>query len=271
MARHRELQRAAHMAGLAWLALAFLAIPRVGSAQVFTPARAQSFDRGDRESRALLSNLRCAQGVANLRARGAFGPVDSLGRTGQCVVIDGKRIGVFLDADSLFTRVTRFAAVDFATRSRWTAPLDTAAILAVAKAELAGQMEGLKAYEDAKRQYSPFAFRFDGDSIEVWMIPEAVLLGQPLTVGGERGYIFSPDGRTLVRRIDDFGELRTIAAPDTGTVSISSHGRDVPTLTEFMLANALNEQGRMVSISTPWGQAVLVGTGASARWLQLTR
>jgi hypothetical protein len=251
--------------------LSCLIAPSTALAQALSPERAARFDRGDRESRALLDNLRCAQGVANLRAAGAFGPVDSLGRSGQCVVIDGKRIGIFLDADSLFSRVTRFSAVDFATRSRRTAPLDTMAILAVAKAELAAQLEGMKAYEDAKRQYAPFAFRFDGDSIEVWMIPEAVLRGQPLMVGGERGYVFTPDGRAIVRRIDDFAALRTIAAPDTGAISFVSQGHDVPTLTEFLLTNALNEQGRTVIITTPWGQSMLVGKGAGARWLQLTR
>ena len=245
--------------------------PRRTSAQSLTPERVARFDRGDRESQALLDNLRCAQGVASLRAAGAFGPADSLGRSGQCVVLNGKRIGVFFDADSQFTRVTRFAAVDFTTRARRTAPLDTLAILAVGKAELAAQLEGMKAYEEAKRPYAPFAFRCDGDSIEVWMVPVAVLRGQPVSLGGERGYLFTPDGRTVVRRIDDFGELRTIIVPDTGTVSFTSRGRDVPTLTEFLVANLLNDRGRTVSITTPWGQSMLVGKGGSAVWMQLTR
>lgn len=239
--------------------------------QSLSPQRAAAFDRGDRLSRALLSTVRCAGGVGQFRAEGTFGPVDSLGHNGQCIAVNGKWVGVFFDADSLFTHVTRFSAVDFATRSRRTAPLDTSAVLAVARAELAAQLRGMKAYADAGRQYAAMAFRFDGDSIEVWTIPVAVLTGQPISVGGERGYHYTPDGRTLVREVDSFADFRQLALPDSGAVQLRSMGADVPTLTEFMLANALNASGRSVTIIMPWGQSTLVGRGARATWLQQVR
>lgn len=237
-------------------------------AQSLSPQRTAAFDRGDRLSRALLSTARCAGGVSQFRAEGTFGPVDSLGANGQCIAVNGKWVGVFFDADSSFTHATRFSAVDFATRSRRTAPLDTSAVLAVARAELSAQLLGMKAYADANRQYTPMAFRFDGDSIEVWMIPAAVLTGQPVSVGGERGYHYTPDGRTLVREMDSFADFRQVTLPDSGVVVLRSTGTDVPTLTEFLLANALNDTGRTVSIILPWGQSTLAGRGAQAIWLQ---
>jgi hypothetical protein len=240
-------------------------------AQSLPPERAAAFDRGDRLSRALLATIRCAGGVGQSRAEGLFGPLDSLGGNGQCIAVNGKWVGVFFDADSLFTHVTRFSAVDLRSRTRRIEPLDTAAVLAVARAELSAQLRGMKAYADAGRQYTPMAFRFDGDSIEVWMIPVAVLTGEPLTVGGERGYHYTPDGATLVREVDSFADFRPVTVPDTGTVYIRSKGISVPTLTEFLLANALNERGRPVVIIMPWGQSRLVGRGSQAMWVQMVK
>lgn len=259
------------------LAAAFLffaataALAPAAFAQSLPPERAARFDRGDRLSRALLSMIRCSGMVGNARAEGRFGPIDSLGHDGQCMAVNGKWVGMFFDADSTFTHVTRFSAVDFVTRARRTEPLDTSAVLAVANAELAAQLRGVKAFEDAKRPYAPMAFRFDGDSIEVWMLPVAVLSGRPPFVGGERGYHYTPDGRTLVRETDSFADFRPLTIPDTGTVYITSRSTDVPTLSEFLLANALNGQGRMVSIRLPWGQSTLVGRGAQSMWVQLVK
>ena len=71
--------------------------------------------------------------------------------------------------------------------------------------------------------------RFDGDTIEVWLIPASLLMGEPRTVGGERGYVFTPDGKQLIREMDSFTSYRSIVAPDSGQVRIVSSEATVPT------------------------------------------
>lgn len=230
-------------------------------------AHARSFDRTDRLARAVIGQIRCAQRVAGLRRRGVFGPADSLGATGQCIVVAGKYVGVLFDTDTLFGAVSRASAVDLVSSTRRKGQLDTAAILAVARASSAAQLRGAEAYQRAQRAYSPVAFRFDGDSIEVWLIPTAVIGGPPLTVGGERGYVFSPDGRRLVREIDHFDRLRSFALPDTGVVRIPSGDHSVAMMTALLLANLLHERGRRVSIDTEGGSSVLAGEGDAAAWV----
>ena len=234
-------------------------------------AHAAAFDRADRRARTVVTKMRCAQRAAALRMRGAFGPADSLGRSGNCIAVGGRWIAVFHATDSAVTRIERIAAVDVGTGARHTAPLDTAALLAVARANHMAQERGVDAYISAERPFAPLAIRFDGDSIEVWLIPGAVFSGPPLTVGGERGYVFSSDGRTIAREVDAFGEMRTFALPDTGTVTIPSPGADIPGMTVMLLANLLAESGRQVAIDSPRGTALLVGEGASAVWMHLRR
>jgi hypothetical protein len=259
-----------------------IVIALLGAAVVLAPlaaSRAQvpatvdqvKFDQADRRSRALLQGIRCAQSIGMARARQEFGPLDSLGRIGQCVVVDGHSIGVFLDADSPFVSANRFAAVDLSVHTRRAAPLDTSRVLAVVRAEYAAYARGTEAYYKEKRRYSPMAFRFDGDSIEVWLIPVSLVRGPPFTLGGERGYLFTPDGRTLVRETDAFGDYRPVAVPDTGTVSIISRGTSIPSLSELVFANGLNGAGRTVAIE--WGgvTSVLAGPGDRAVWVHLAR
>jgi hypothetical protein len=239
------------------------------SAQRANQVQASDFDRADRRSRALISTVRCAQQVSMARARGRFGPVDSLGRFGQCVAVDHRFIGVFMEVDTQFVSTTRFAAVDLAAQARRTAPMDTAAVVALARAEWAAQSRGAESFASANRQYTPMTFRFDGDSIEAWLIPVTLLMGPPFSLGGERGYVFTPDGRTLVREIDASRDYRTVVVPDTGTVHLVSREQAVPALSEFVLANALNGAGRSVSIDMPGVSSVLVGRGAAAIWMHV--
>jgi hypothetical protein len=239
--------------------------------QAARTAAAQQFDRADRESRALIDTFRCARMVGDARQRGLFGPIDSLGHRGGCAVVNGQFVGVFLDADSQFTRATRFAAVDLAMHRRRTAPVDTAATLGVARAEETAMLKGTGVYEKADRAYAPMAFRFDGDSVEVWLIPVSDLTGDPFTLGGEHGYVFSPDGRTLAREVDAFAEFRPLAVPDSGMIHIASRAAMVPGLSELMLANALNAMGRQVTIDMQRQSATLRGRGPAAMWVFVGR
>ena len=239
--------------------------------QAARAAAARQFDRADRESQALLGTFHCAQMVGDARQRGLFGPIDSLGQRGACAVVNGQFVGVFLDTDSQFTRATRFAVVDLAMHRRRTAPVDTAATLGVARAEQTALLKGSGVYEKADRAYAPMAFRFDGDSVEVWLIPVSNLTGDPFTVGGEHGYIFSPDGRTLAREVDAFADFRPVAVPDSGIVHIASQALLVPGLSELALANALNSMGRQVTIDMQRQSATLHGRGSAAMWVFVGR
>jgi hypothetical protein len=238
------------------------------SAQSQGPEQTAAFDRADRRARRLIASVRCAQQIAEARSQGLFGPADSLGGSGQCVLMEGRFVGVFMDVDTQFTRATRFAAVDLHRHARRIAPLDTAATLAVARAEWAAQVRGAQAFSDADRPYAPLSFRFDGDSIEVWLFPVAVLRGRPPTVGGERGFVFAPDGRTLAREIDAFAAYRSFTVSDTGTFLIPSRENTVPMLSELVLANLVNGLGRTVAIDMTQVSSTLVGRGAQAVWMQ---
>jgi hypothetical protein len=253
------------------LALAGL-LPMAARAQTSAPIDLASFDQADRRARTLLSTIRCAQSAGSARAQGEFGPVDALGGIGQCITIDGRTLGVFFDADSPYVAVKRFSAVDLGTHMRRTAPLDTSRVLAVVRAEQAAYWHGANTpFEKEDRPFAPVAFRFDGDSIEVWLIPASLVMGPPFTVGGERGYLFTPDGRTLVRTTDAFGDYRPIAIPDTGAVNIASRGTTVPSLSELVLANGLTGAGRSVAIQWAGITSVLAGQGGQAVWMHLTR
>lgn len=161
--------------------------------------------------------------------------------------------------------------LNMATSTRHEEPLDTAAILAVAHASRAAQLRGVEAFQRVQRAFAPVAFRFDDDSIEVWLIPGAVLTDRPLTVGGARGYVFSLDGLTLAREIDEFDAMRPFEVPDTGMVRISSAERRVPTTTELMVANILHERGRSVAIEMRNGSAILAANRPSAVWVHIPR
>jgi hypothetical protein len=95
-----------------------------------------------------------------------------------------------------------------------------------------------EAFQKENRPFAPLAFRFDGDSIEVWLIPASLVMGPPFTIGGERGYLFTPDGLTLVRTIDAFGDYRPIVVSDTGVVNIASRGTTVPSLSRRTAATS---------------------------------
>ncbi len=243
------------------------------SSTLIVPAseQASAFDKADRRARGAIEQIRCARRVAVLRQQLVFGPIDSLGARHQCTVADGQYIGIFFDSDTLFSKMTRSSAVDLGSSTRRVNPLDTMAILAVERAGRTAQIRGLEPFRRASRQYAPVELRLDGDSIEVWLIPVVVLMGSPVTVGGERGYVFTPDGRTVAREINAFDAMRALVLPDTGVVHITSLEHAVPSMSEFMVASELHDRGRQVVIDMQNESAMRAGEGSSAIWLHTPR
>jgi hypothetical protein len=235
-------------------------------------ARAARFDRLDRTSRMLIATVNCARNSAQARADGLFGPPDSLGRTGQCLRKDGRAFGLFFTPDSTFSKALQLRVLDIASGVRYLGQVDTSAILAEARAAQDALLKGFPSFQREKLQFVPLSMRSDGDSIEVWLMPLGVLVGRaPSVVGGERGFVYSPDGRRLAREIDAFDRHRIVAIPDTGRVEILSREEDLPLVSELIATNLLHDQGRVVELVTKSFAAQLVGPGSSSMWIQIRR
>jgi hypothetical protein len=235
-------------------------------------SRAAAFDRLDRTSRILIATVDCARAAAMARAQGLFGPPDSVGRWGQCLHKDGRAFGVFFTPDSTFTTAQNLRVVDFANRVRYQGNVDTTGILAEARASREAVRKGMPSFVSAQRQFAPLSMRSDGDSIEVWLLPAGLFTGRTApTIGGERGFVYSPDGRTLAREIDASDRFRTISIPDSGRVEIRSSEDDLPLVSELIATNLLHDQRRDVQLITKAYTSQLVGPGSSAVWVQIHR
>jgi hypothetical protein len=181
-------------------------------------------------------------------------------------------LALFFDPDSTFTKAGNLRVIDIGTRLAYSGPIDTSAILAESRAENDAESRGLPSYQRERRPVAPLSMRSDGDSIEVWLVPAGVLMGRtPSTVGGERGFIYSPDGRTLAREVDAFDRFRSISIPDTGAVAIMSQEDDLPLVSELIVTNDLFNRGRQVQIVMKAYASRLVGRGSNAVWVQLPR
>jgi hypothetical protein len=185
---------------------------------------------------------------------------------------DGRTFGVFFTPDSTFTKAQNLRVVDIATSVRYLGPVDTTAILAESRAASDGVLKGFPSFQRAQRQFAPFSIRTDGDSIEVWLLPAGLLMGRtPSSVGGERGFIYSPDGRTLTREIDAVEKYRTVQIPDSGRVEIRSLEEDLPLLSELIATNMLYNQGREVQLITNRFASQLAGPKSAPVWIQVHR
>ncbi len=232
----------------------------------------QAFDRVDRRARLLIATVECAVMTSQARAAGVFGPPDSLGRAGLCLRQHGRTLGAFLTPDSTFTEAHLLSLVDLTRRERYTGAVDTSAILAELHATRRGIEEGYEPFNRENRQFAPFSMRVEGDSIEVWLLPvEQLVSPKPVSLGGERGFVFTPDGKTLVRRHDAFDRYRRITAPDTGVIELQSLEDDVPLMSELMLLNRLYRQQRDVRLLLPRYSAQLAGPEPNSFWVMSRR
>jgi hypothetical protein len=220
----------------------------------------------------LIATVGCARTSGRARAQGLFGPPDSVGRWGQCLRTNGRVFGVFFTPDSAFTIAQNVRVVDFANSVRYLGNVDTAAILAEARAAQEAVRKGMPSFVRAQRQFAPLSMRSDGDSIEVWLVPTGFFTGRSApTVGGELGFVYSPDGRTLAREIDASDRFRIISIPDSGRVEIRSREDNLPLVSELIAINLLHDRGRDVQLVTNAYTSQLVGPGESAVWVQIHR
>jgi hypothetical protein len=235
-------------------------------------SRSAAFDRLDRTSRMLIETVRCASRSAQARANGLFGPPDSLGRRGLCLLKDGRSFGMFFTPDSTYAKALNLRVLDLANGVRYLGPVDTTAILAETRVVREAVLKGYPAFQREQRQFAPVSIRADGDSIEVWLLPVGLFMGRtPSTVGGERAFIYSPDGRTLAREIDDSDRYRSLAIPDSGKVEILSQEEDLPLVSELIVTNILHDRGRVVQLVTKTFGAQLIGTDSNSMWIQIRR
>jgi hypothetical protein len=255
--------RGAVRLSIGFIALIGLALPLRGQAAGLSAW----FDRLDRESRDLVQHYRCVGTTARLRESGVLGIADSLGDQAVCITVGGRFYGVILSTDSADTRATHFNVVDLGSRQLFHGPVDTLGVLAILRALDAAAERGYAEYQKAKLPFLGVAFRFDGDSISAWMFPNQ---NRPM-LGGMRGYQYGPDGRSLIRETNDFASLRPFVIPDTGTVVINSSADSLPTMSEMVMANSLNEAGRIVRIETRSRSSTLAGSGARAVWVHIRK
>lgn len=233
---------------------------------------AAAFDRLDRAARTLIWTVQCAQRSAYARSSGRFGTSDSLGQRGACLRQDGRLLGVSFTPDSTFSSATPFRVVDLAEGARYLGAVDTAAVLNEARATSHAIRIGYEAFEKADRPFAPLSFRSDGDSIQVWLVPAELFMSQaPSAIGGERGFVYGPDGRTLAREIDAFERHRAIAIPTTGRVEIASGEGDLPLMSEMILVSLLHRRGRDVQLVTKAFVSQLVGDEPNAMWVHMPR
>lgn len=241
--------------------------PPAGAEAAPSEAFSLAFDREDRRARTLLGMIDCARRVAQLRAAGRFGPPDSLGDRGQCLRTDSTALGVFFSLDEAGTRAERLRALDLRTGQRWTAPLDTAAAVAPVMALRDAFADGAAPFVRANRQFGPMSMRFDGDSIEVWFVPLDLLRADgPVALGGERGFVYTPDGRTRVRQLDAGVDFGAWSAPDTGrVVLVSDH--EIPPLSHLLAFYVLQSRRRQVVLVSRGHTFQASGPGVMAPWL----
>ncbi len=181
--------------------------------------------------------------------------------------MNGQSIGVFLDVDSA-GHSHRLSAVNVGDGTRYTAALDTAGLIARTIAAEDAVTRGHDQYEKANRAYAPLQIWPTGDSLQVWLLPVGVFSGKQL--GGERGYLYTRDGRRVVEEIVAFDKFRTLRLPDTGSVILVSTELELPLFSEMVLANLINGIGRSVTINTTRYSSTLTGRGVSF-WVHVSR
>lgn len=227
---------------------------------------ATAFDRLDRTSRSILDGVRCVQELAAAREGGVFGRDADAMQEWACVRQQDSRLALFLTFDSTVSRIVGLAALDRTTGARYTGALDSSRVIAQSRAEIRTLQTLRTRLGEGYEPMATVTFRSDGDSIEVWLLPMGALRARPVTLGGERGFTYGPDGRAGAREVDATARLRTVSVPDTGTITLESQESELPLVSELIAANRLDAIGLGVSIRTGRTLSTLAG---GAAWIHI--
>lgn len=250
--------------------VAALLLVSAGSLTAQTPnpdgAWTAAFDRLDRTSRSIIDGIRCVQDLATARTRGVFGRDADEMQEWACVRQENRQLGIFLTFDSTVTRIVGLAALDRAAGTRFTGPIDSGRVIAQSRAEIRTLQTLQTRLGAGFTSMATVTLRSDGDSIEVWLLPMEALRARPMTLGGERAFIYGPDGRTAAREVDATTRLRTVSVPDTGLITLQSRESELPLVSELIAANRLDAMGLGVSIRTGRTLSALAG---GAAWIHV--
>ena len=236
------------------------------------PAFNADFDVADRRAQTLAWTVECYSrfGLLLQSYRIASNPTrESLGPANVCFTDGGRRVLANLSVDAAARRLTKLLVVDLGTGAAVTTPLDTARLVNEAIAEEAAVARNVGMPDSVSAGYMPFSMRFDGDTIEVWMVKRDVFDFRQLRVGGELGYIFSPDGRTLVREVGTVQSYRQLGGPASQSTTIESREARIPSLSELLVANMLASRGAQVTIQTASRASTLMPGGTM--WMHRPR
>jgi hypothetical protein len=262
--RRRLLRRAAYLAACALSAVPLIAQP--------DPAFNADFDLADRQAGAVLQTVRCISAMGSLIARGTVGPRESLGESHHCVRVGGVWVGVTLALDDDGRGVSRVVGIDFRARARYTAPLDTAALLSEALAVRAVLHDLIEhpLPDGVIDSYMEFVTRTTDDSLDVWLLSKR-LFDQPAQLGGARRYVFSPDGTRRARIEGAVGNAHPVVVEPGKPVTIASAAERIPTPSELILANWLALGGYQTTIVLPKVSSTLVPSQGGGMWMHLKR
>ena len=256
--------------GAAAVASMSAAAVSVASAQGSDSAHAVAFDRMDRRARDVDLWLQWLMRTEDVRKSGQFGAVDSVGKHGMCVARHDELLGVLFNSDSACSEAHDARVISLARKTREVTPFDTAGMIAECRAMYTGLRSGALPDNQTAWQFAPSVIRSDGDTIEVWLVPTALLMGESeIALGGERGFLFAPNGKTLVRHIDARPKQRVFRVPADGPIAIPSSKDDIPLLTELFAVNTFHLRGRAASVSTKTFNSALVGAEPNSMWLQM--
>ncbi len=230
------------------------------------------FDLADQRAQRLAWTVECYSQFGLLIERGAIASIRSKASVGAATAcfVAGKRRAVAnftLHPDA--TRFTQFVAVDLGTGDAVTAPLDTMRLRAEGIALASAIARNATMPDSIGREYLPFSMRTTADSIEVWMLRSRMFQGPGLSVGGELGYVFSPDGRVLVREIGSTSTYRTIEVERGRPLVITSLEARMPAASELLLANMIAARGAQVTVQTSTRLSTLLAGGTA--WVHVKR